>query len=115
MRLHWQAGDEAFAERALQIAEDAIAKTSDSSGVTETEPIDFFVYADAEDFQSALGPGTKEFVAGRAIAEIRTLFARIAARRTSAPTGSPSSSRTSWRTWSSTPPRTTRTTSRRTG
>ena len=78
VRLHWQTGDEAFARRALQIAETAIAKTSALLGVTETEPIDFFVYSDAEDFQSALGPGTKEFVAGRAINEIRTMFARIA-------------------------------------
>lgn len=78
VRLHWQSGDEAFARRALQIAETAIAKTSELLGVTETEPIDFFVYSDAEDFQSALGPGTKEFVAGRAINEIRTMFARIA-------------------------------------
>jgi Peptidase MA superfamily len=78
VRLHWQAGDESFAERALRIAEDSVAETSELLGVTETEPIDFFVYADAADFQSALGPGTKEFVAGRAIAEIRTLFANVA-------------------------------------
>lgn len=77
IRLHWQAGDESFARRALRIAEDSVAETAALLGVTETEPIDFFVYADDEDFQSALGPGTKEFVAGRAIAEIRTLFAEI--------------------------------------
>ena len=77
VRLHWQAGDESFARRALRIAEDSVAETAALLGVTETEPIDFFVYADDEDFQSALGPGTKEFVAGRAIAEIRTLFAEI--------------------------------------
>jgi peptidase MA superfamily protein len=77
VRLHWQAGDAAFADRALRIAEDSIKETSALLGVAEREPIDFFIYADADDFQSALGPGTKEFVAGRAIAEIRTLFAEI--------------------------------------
>jgi hypothetical protein len=77
VRLHWQAGDESFAERALRIAEDSVKETGELLGVAESEPIDFFIYADADDFQSALGPGTKEFVAGRAIAEIRTLFAEI--------------------------------------
>ena len=77
VRLHWHAGGKAFAERALRIAEDSIAATSQLLGVKETEPIDFFIYADPDQFQSALGPGTKEFVAGRAIPEIRTLFGRI--------------------------------------
>ena len=77
VRLHWQAGDTSFAQRALRVAEDSVKETAELLGVTEREPIDFFIYADADDFQSALGPGTKEFVAGRAIAEIRTLFAEI--------------------------------------
>ncbi len=85
VRLHWQTGDESFAERALRIAEDSVAETAQLLGVTETEPIDFFVYADADDFQSALGPGTKEFVAGRAIAEIRTLFANVAVSEIGSP------------------------------
>jgi hypothetical protein len=76
--IHWQSGDVAYAQRALKIAEDAVAKTSEFLGVTETDPIDFFVYSDGDEFRTALGPGTKEFVAGRAIAEIRTLFADVA-------------------------------------
>ncbi len=76
--IHWQAGDIEYAKRALKIAEDAVAKTSAFLGVTETDPIDFYVYSDSDDFRTALGPGTKEFVAGRAIAEIRTLFAEVA-------------------------------------
>ena len=46
-------------------------------GVTETEPIDFFIYADQDAFYDALGPGTRENVGGQANAEIRTLFALI--------------------------------------
>jgi hypothetical protein len=76
VRLHWHIGDAAFARRALRIAEDAISSTSKLLGVTETEPIDFFVYGDSDLFRTAL-PGTKEFVAGRAVREIRTLFALI--------------------------------------
>lgn len=75
VRLHWHDGNEDFARRALRIAEESVAETSELLGVNETEPIDFFVYGDPEQFQSALGPGTQEFVAGRAVAEIRTLFA----------------------------------------
>ena len=47
------------------------------SGVTETDPIDFFIYADQDAFYDALGPGTRENVGGQANAEIRTLFALI--------------------------------------
>jgi hypothetical protein len=76
VRLHWHEGDEAFARRALRIAEDAAASTSKLLGVSETDAIDFFVYGDSELFRTAL-PGTKEFIAGLSIAHIRTLFAVI--------------------------------------
>ena len=49
--------------------------------MTETEPIDFFIYADQDAFYDALGPGTRENVGGQANAEIRTLFALITAGR----------------------------------
>jgi hypothetical protein len=77
VRLHWHEGDRAFAQRALQIGDEAVARISDLLGVEETEPIDFFVYGDQARFQRALGPGTREYVAGRAIPETRTLFALI--------------------------------------
>lgn len=77
VRVHWYAGDEAFGRRALKIGADAIAKAATLLGVTETEPVDFFVYADQAAFYDALGPGTRENVGGQANAEIRTLFALI--------------------------------------
>jgi hypothetical protein len=46
-------------------------------GVTEDEPVDFFIYADEAAFYDALGPGTRENVGGQANADIRTLFALI--------------------------------------
>ena len=72
--VHWYDGDEAFAQRALDIAEKAVADTADLLGVTETERIDFFIYADNQAFRTALGPGTRENVGGQAHADIRTLF-----------------------------------------
>ena len=77
VRLHWYEGDEAFAERALRIGEEAVASVAALLGVSESEPIDFFVYAAEGPFRDAMGPGTRENVGGRASSEIRTLFALI--------------------------------------
>lgn len=77
MRVHWYDGSEAFAKRALQIGEQAVRDTSSLLGVTETAPIDFFIYADEQAFRTALGPGTRENVGGQSHADIRTLFALI--------------------------------------
>jgi hypothetical protein len=77
VRVHWSDGSAAFGERALQIGERAVAETAELLGVTEEEPIDFFVYADQASFLDALGPATRENVGGQANAEIRTLFALI--------------------------------------
>jgi Peptidase MA superfamily len=77
MRLHWYLGDDAFAARAIAVGDAAVTKVSALLGVHETAPIDFFVYATKDGLDGALGPGTSEFVAGRAVPEIRTLFAQI--------------------------------------
>lgn len=77
VRIHWYRGDQAFGTRALAIAEDGVAKAEQLLGISETQPIDFFVYADQQAFYDALGPGTRENVGGEAVAGIRTLFGLI--------------------------------------
>ncbi len=77
VRVHWYQGDEAFGQRALEIGEKAVEKAAALLGVTETEPVDFFIYADQKSFYDALGPATRENVGGQADSEIRTLFALI--------------------------------------
>jgi Peptidase MA superfamily len=77
VRVHWHEGDAAFGRRALKIGDDAVAATSKLLGVTETDPIDFYIYADQQQFYDALGPGTRENVGGEAHPDIRTLFALI--------------------------------------
>ena len=77
VRVHWYEGGEAFGDRALEIGERAIRETAELLGVAEDEPVDFFVYADQDEFYEALGPGTRENVGGQANAELRTLFALI--------------------------------------
>jgi hypothetical protein len=75
--VHWSQGGQAFARKALDIGEQAVRDTSALLGVTEKEPIDFFIYSDEQAFRTALGPGTRENVGGQAHADIRTLFALI--------------------------------------
>lgn len=77
VRVHWYEGDAAFGERALRIGERAVRETADLLGVTEDDPVDFFIYPDQASFYDALGPGTRENVGGQANAGIRTLFALI--------------------------------------
>ena len=77
VRVHWYEGSEEFARKALKLGEDEVRATSELLGVTETEPVDFFVYANRDDFYGALGPGAHENVAGTAYAHIRTLLGLI--------------------------------------
>lgn len=77
VRLHWYEGSEGFGRRALAIGEEAVEEAADFLGVSESEPIDFFVYADQAAFYDALGPSTRENVGGQAHSDIRTMFALI--------------------------------------
>lgn len=77
VRVHWYEGGAAFGRRALDIGERAVEEASRLLGVTESEPIDFFVYADSDPFREAIGPGLQENVGGIAVSQIRTLFANI--------------------------------------
>jgi len=77
VRLHWYEGSESFGRRALAIGEKAVEEAADFLGVSESEPIDFFVYADQDAFYDALGPSTRENVGGQAHSDIRTMFALI--------------------------------------
>ncbi len=77
VRVHWYQGDAAFGAKALKLGEDEVRDTSKLLGVTETQPVDFFVYANVDDFYGAIGPGAHENVAGSAYADIRTLLGLI--------------------------------------
>jgi hypothetical protein len=77
----WHAGDQAFAERALAIAEDAVMEASELLGVHDIEPIDFFIYGDSRAFRQAMGPATRENVGGQAYPHLRTLFGLIEPRQ----------------------------------
>jgi len=76
--VHWTEGGESFGRRAMDIADDAVSDVSGLLGVTETDPIDFYVYSDRTAFYDVLGPASRENVGGVAHPDIRTLFANIA-------------------------------------
>ena len=75
--VHWTDGGTSFGNRAIKIADDAIRDVSNLLGVEETDPIDFYVYADRDAFYEVLGAGARENVGGEAHPDIRTLFANI--------------------------------------
>lgn len=77
VRVHYTDGGVSFGQRAAKIGDDAIRGVSALLGVSETDPIDFYVYADRTAFYDVLGPATRENVGGEARPEIRTLFANI--------------------------------------
>ena len=77
VRVHWYEGGASFGQHALEIGDKAVRDTALLLGVTEEQPVDFFVYADQAAFYDALGPGTRENVGGQANADIRTMFALI--------------------------------------
>ncbi|MEO8468895.1 MAG: peptidase MA family metallohydrolase [Chloroflexota bacterium] len=75
--VHWVDGGQTFGLRAMKIGDDAIRSVSTLLGVTERDPIDFYVYGDRTAFYDILGAGTRENVGGEAHPDIRTLFANI--------------------------------------
>jgi hypothetical protein len=77
VRVHWYEGSNAFGRRALAIGEKGVRDAAAFLGVTESEPIDFFIYADQAAFYDAVGLDTRENVVGTAISAIRTMFALI--------------------------------------
>jgi hypothetical protein len=77
VRVHWYDGSPEFGSRALDVGTKAIDRASRLLGVSETQAVDFYVYASQAAFYDALGPGTRENVGGQANSEIRTLFALI--------------------------------------
>ncbi len=76
--LHWYEGDDAFAQRALDIGQHAIDQAATLLGVTEVKPVDFFIYSSEEAFRGALAPGAREHVGGQANPAIRTMVGNIA-------------------------------------
>jgi hypothetical protein len=76
VRVHWYQGDQAFAQSAAQVANDAIDRASALLGTTLPNVVDLMIYATEEDMRSAISPN-RENVAGQAHSSIDTMFVWI--------------------------------------
>lgn len=76
VRLHWFQSSNSFAQQMLTWADDGVQKAAAFFGVTESQPIDFFVYPSESAFQQGLSQA--ETIGGVALSNIRTCFAAVA-------------------------------------
>jgi hypothetical protein len=74
IRLHWYAGDQAFAQSAAAASNDVIAKDAAAMGVTIDQPFDMFIYDTEEAMRTAVSPN-RENVQAEAHPDIDTIFA----------------------------------------
>jgi hypothetical protein len=81
VRLHYTNASDSFAQSLLGWADAGIQKAANFFGVSETAPIDFFIYGTQASFQAAMGQA--DTVGGVALPEIRSCFALVAPGDTS--------------------------------
>ena len=75
--IHYYSGGSSFAQQLGSIAQQGLTKSASLLGVTEKQPIDFFVYGDQQSFLTAMGPATTDAVGGQAEPDFRTCYAQI--------------------------------------
>ena len=71
--VHWYAGDDAFAQGAGDLANQAIDRASQLLGTTLPRPVDLFVYDTQQALLDAVSPN-RENIAGEAHPDIQTMF-----------------------------------------
>jgi len=76
VRVHWYEGDDAFAQSAADVSNQAIDRASQLLGVTLPHPVDLFVYATQDALLEAVSPN-RENIAGEAHSTIGTMFVWI--------------------------------------
>lgn len=80
VRVHWYEGDQAFAESAARVANEAIDRAADLLGTTLPEPVDLFVYDTQQALLEAVSPN-RENIAGQAHSSIDTMFVWISSNQ----------------------------------
>lgn len=71
--VHWYAGDDAFAQGAADLANQAIDQASELLGTTLPRPVDLFVYDTQQALLDAVSPN-RENIAGESHQDIQTMF-----------------------------------------
>ena len=78
LRAHWVTGDAAFGDAVLDAARRGLQSVSTLISVDVAEPIDIWVYANADDLQGALLLGGQSWVAGHASPELGVVMVSVA-------------------------------------
>jgi hypothetical protein len=74
--IHWFQGSDSFAQQLLSYGQKGLAKSAQFLGISESKPIDFYVYPSQAAF--AAGLSVPETIGGQAQPDYRTCFALIA-------------------------------------
>ena len=75
VRLHYIDATDSFAQQMVSLADSGVTKAAAMFGVSETKPIDYYVYPNQSDFQEALSePGT---IGGLSMPAFRTCYAIV--------------------------------------
>jgi Peptidase MA superfamily len=72
--VHWYGDAEAQARRFGELTAEGVARAEQLLGTQLAGPVDVFVYATADDFFGATGPGVREWTGAVAYSELRTIF-----------------------------------------
>jgi hypothetical protein len=73
--LHWFQGSDAYAQQLLTYGQQGFAKSADFLGITETKPVDFYIYPSQSAFQGGLS--VPETIGGQTQPQYRTCFALV--------------------------------------
>lgn len=76
VRVHWYEGDDAFAQSAADVSNQAIDRASALLGATLPQPVDLYIYATQAALLEAVSPN-RESIAGEAHSTIGTMFVWI--------------------------------------
>jgi hypothetical protein len=63
--LHWYEGGDQYADTLLSTAVSKLTAASKAAGNVSTKPVQIYLYANEQDFRSALGTGTDQWVGGQ--------------------------------------------------
>lgn len=66
LRVSWYAGDEAFGQAAMDTLQAGLASVSRLVAVDLAQPVEFYIYANADDLRATLGDSASQWIAGHA-------------------------------------------------
>lgn len=66
LKIHWYQGNANFGQAALEAAQAGLESTGRFVPSTLEQPIEIFIYANSDDLQSELMPGSEDWIAGHA-------------------------------------------------